>query len=184
MRRKIVLAVLVLSLWPASLPAFANLGSGASARLETAGAFTAPLGFQIFCLTNSAHCRGGGGNQIHLTEALLTTLKTVNANVNSSISPRGDGQDVWAVGTSSGDCEDYALTKRAALIRAGLPAGALRIAAARTRSGQGHAVLIVRTNEGDLVLDNLTGTIKPAHQTGLTWVAMTNSDGRSWKKIS
>jgi predicted transglutaminase-like cysteine proteinase len=33
------------------------------------------------------------------------------------------------------------------------------------------------------VLDNLTGTIKPANQTGLNWVAMTSADGRSWKKL-
>ena len=47
----------------------------------------------------------------------------------------------------------------------------------------GHAVLVVRTDQGDLVLDNLTGTIKPSNQTGLRWVAMTNADGRSWKAI-
>lgn len=174
---KVLLTGFVLALTLQAAPAQANT------RLETSGSFTAPVGFQIFCLTNSTHCRGGGASQIQLTGPVMDTLKSVNSRVNRSIAPRGDRRDEWTVNVASGDCEDYALTKRAALIRAGLPASALRIAAATTRSGQGHAVLVVRTNEGDLVLDNLTGGIKLSHQTGLRWVAMTNADGRSWKKI-
>lgn len=177
MRCKVLLTGLVLALLQPMMPAMADT------RLETSGSFTAPVGFQIFCLTQSSHCRGGGASQVRLTEAVMDTLKSVNSRVNRAIAPRGDRRDEWAVNVSSGDCEDYALTKRAALISAGLPAGALRIAAAKTRSGQGHAVLVVRTDQGDLVLDNLTGTIKPAGQTGLRWVAMTNADGRSWKAI-
>ena len=183
MRSKVLLTGLVLAVLQASVaPALANTGSGAP-QLQTSGPFTAPVGFQIFCLTNPAHCRGGGGSQVRLTENVMDTLKSVNNRVNHAIAPRGDRRDEWAINVSSGDCEDYALTKRAALIRAGLPAGALRIAAATTRSGVGHAVLVVRTDQGDLVLDNLTGTIKPSNQTGLRWVAMTNADGRSWKAI-
>lgn len=182
MRSKVLLTGIVLAMMQASAaPALAN--TGAVPRLETSGSFTAPVGFQIFCLTNPAHCRGGGSSQVRLTGAVMDTLKTINSRVNRSIAPRGDRRDEWAVNASSGDCEDYALTKRAALIGAGLPAGALRIAAATTRSGVGHAVLVVRTDQGDLVLDNLTGSIKPANQTGLRWVAMTNADGRSWKQI-
>lgn len=182
MRRKVLLAGFVLALLQLAGPAAANVGPGA--RLETSGSFTAPLGFQIFCLTQSAHCRGGGASEVALTEATLGTIKTINSRVNGAISPRSDRRDEWTVDVSSGDCEDYALTKRAALIRAGLPAGALRLAAATTRSGQGHAVLIVRTDQGDLVLDNMTGAIKLSSQTDLNWVAMTTADGRSWKKIS
>jgi predicted transglutaminase-like cysteine proteinase len=183
MRSKVLLTGLVLALLlPGVVPALANTTSG-TPQLQTSGSFPAPVGFQIFCLTNPAHCRGGGGSQVRLTENVLDTLKSINNRVNRSISPRGDRRDEWVVDVSSGDCEDYALTKRAALIRAGLPAGALRIAAATTRSGIGHAVLVVRTDQGDLVLDNLTGTIKPANQTGLNWVAMTSADGRSWKKL-
>ena len=50
----------------------------------------------------------------------MDTLKSVNNRVNRAIAPRGDRRDEWAINVSSGDCEDYALTKRAALIR-GLP---------------------------------------------------------------
>jgi predicted transglutaminase-like cysteine proteinase len=183
MRSKVLLTGFVLALLvPGAAPALADTASGVP-QLQTSGSFTAPVGFQIFCLTNPAHCHGGGGSQVRLTQAVLDTLKSINNRVNRSIAPRGDRRDEWAINVSSGDCEDYALTKRAALIRAGLPAGALRIAAATTRSGVGHAVLVVRTDQGDLVLDNLTGTIKPSNQTGLRWVAMTNADGRSWKKI-
>lgn len=44
---------------------------------------------------------------------------------------------------------------------------ALRIATAVTRSGEGHAVLIVRTDRGDLVLDNRVNTIKYFDRTDL-----------------
>ena len=48
----------------------------------------------------------------------------------------------------------------------GVPQGALLVAYTRTRSGEGHAVLIVRTTEGDLVLDNLTGEIRSLRSSG------------------
>lgn len=183
MRSKVLLTGLVLALLQPAVPTLANTGPAVAPRLETSGSFTAPIGFQIFCLTSPAHCRGGGSSQVRLTGAVMDTLKSINSRVNRSIAARGERVDEWAVNVSSGDCEDYALTKRAALIGAGLPAGALRIAAATTRSGVGHAVLVVRTDQGDLVLDNLTGSIKPSNQTGLRWVAMTNANGRSWTKI-
>jgi len=183
MRRTFLLAAALFAMvQPISAP-LANT-TGSVPRLSTSGSFTAPVGFQIFCLTNRSHCRGGGAEQVRLTQAVLSTLQSVNAQVNRSISPSNDRQDVWSLGVTRGDCEDFVLAKRAALIRAGLPASALRIAAATTRSGIGHAVLIVRTNEGDLVLDNLNGAVKLINQTSLRWVAMTLADGRSWRRIA
>ena len=54
-----------------------------------------------------------------------------------------------------GDCEDLALLKRRDLIKKGWPTGALLITVVRQRNGEGHAVLTVLTDRGDLVLDNL-----------------------------
>ena len=53
-----------------------------------------------------------------------------------------------------GDCEDYVLLKRKMLIDAGWPREALLITVVRDRKGEGHAVLTVKTDKGELVLDN------------------------------
>ena len=177
-----VAAALILCHW--ATPTFADSAARPVAQLRTSGSFTAPVGFQIFCLTNRAFCRGGGAEQIRLNQSTQSALEAINTRVNRAIRPRGERQDIWTLGATQGDCEDYVLAKRAALVSAGLPASALRIAAVVTANGQGHAVLVVRTDQGDLVLDNLTSAIKPFSQTSLRWVAMTAADGRTWKRIA
>ncbi len=56
---------------------------------------------------------------------------------------------------TAGDCEDIALLKRRDLIEKGWPVGALLMTVVRQANGEGHAVLTVLTDRGDLVLDNL-----------------------------
>src|SRR5688572_28409563 len=95
----------------------------------------APLGYQLMCLKSPAECQGGGRSSVEATPELMETLKRVNARVNRAITPRSDGNaDVWNASATSGDCEDYVLAKRRALIRAGLPASSLRIAYVKTRA--------------------------------------------------
>jgi predicted transglutaminase-like cysteine proteinase len=112
----------------------------------------------------------------------MDVLKRINLRVNASIRPKYDapGTDVWTVNATSGDCEEYALAKRAALIKAGFSPSSLRIAYVKTRSGEGHAVLIVRSNKGDLVLDNLTSAIRPLSQSGLRLITMATADPLKW----
>lgn len=141
----------------------------------------APLGYQVMCLKNPASCKGGGKAKIEVTNDLMATLKRVNSHVNRSIRPRNDdGADVWSASAGSGDCEDYVLAKRAALIKAGVPSSSLRIAYVKTRRGEGHAILVVKTNGKDLVLDNLTATIRPLSQTGYRIVSMSGANPRQW----
>lgn len=105
-------------------------------------------------------------------------LKTVNSNVNRSIARASDDvlfgrSDVWSLslasGQNAGDCEDYVLEKRRALLDAGLPPQALSIAVVKTQAGQGHAVLLVNTTKGEVALDNLTPWIVPWNKTGYRW---------------
>jgi len=102
--------------------------------------------------------------------------------VNNAIRPKNDrgGKDVWTLDASSGDCEDYVVTKRSRLIKMGLPPAALRIAYAKTRSGEGHAILIVKTSQGDFVLDNRTNAIKLKAQAGLRIISMSGANPKSW----
>ena len=88
---------------------------------------------------------------------------------------------MWNVGTTSGDCEDFALTKRRALIRAGIPASSLLMAVARTRYGEGHAVLVARTTAGDFVLDNRGNALREWHRTDLSWLKIASAENpRIW----
>lgn len=141
----------------------------------------APLGYQLMCLKTPEQCKGGGKAKVEVTGDLMATLKRVNGHVNRSIKPRNDGgADVWSASASVGDCEDYVLAKRAALIKAGVPASSLRIAYVKTKRGEGHAILVVKTNGKDLVLDNLTATIRPLSQTGYRIVSMSGANPRQW----
>jgi predicted transglutaminase-like cysteine proteinase len=113
-----------------------------------------------------------------MTAALWSQLNRINDKVNRQIVRRADIQtygvlDRWATplaaGDNLGDCEDYVLEKRRALIAAGLPASALSIAVATTSWGESHAVLLVATDQGDYVLDSLTPWILPWRKASLTW---------------
>lgn len=141
----------------------------------------APLGYQLMCLKAPTECKGGGKASVQASDNVMGTIKQVNRQVNGSIRPRNDaGADVWSVNVSSGDCEDFALTKRRALIKAGLPASSLRIAYVKTRSGEGHAILVVKTSNGDYVLDNLNASVRPLSQTGYRVISSSGANPMVW----
>ncbi len=106
-----------------------------------------------------------------LSSASLSDLADVNVQVNNTIAPEHDGGDVWSPNAAAGDCEDYALAKRQNLIARGWAPSQLLIAVVEEPSQGAHAVLIARTDQGDLVLDNLTDEILPWTDTRLTFVS-------------
>ena len=117
-----------------------------------------------------------------LTDELMALLRGTNAQVNASIAPVSfEPIDIWSVGVKQGDCEEYVLAKRRALIRKGIPASALSIIYA-LRNGGGHAILGVRTDRGMFVLDNMTGGIKPLKSTGYRIVSMSGPDPMVWER--
>ena len=79
-------------------------------------------------------------------------------------------EEVWVYPTSKGDCEDFVLLKRHELIRRGWPIGSLLVTVVRQKNGDGHAVLTVLTDRGDLVLDNLEDQVKVWSQTEYLYV--------------
>jgi len=141
-----------------------------------------PLGYQLMCLQHPSECKAGGAPKVAVSRDEMATLREVNTYFNRAIRPRNDaaGTDVWTVDARVGDCEDYALAKRDALIRAGFSRSALRLAYVKTRWGEGHAVLVVKTTRGDLVLDNLTGLIKPLSQSGLRLISIASANPLKW----
>lgn len=130
------------------------------------GITSIPVGHSEFCQQRPAEC---GPHQeitqaVALDDARWQQMLAINAQINASIFPVTD-QDLyqvnefWTYPNGYGDCEDYALAKRRDLINAGWPASALLIAVVMQANGEGHAVLLVRTDRGDLVLDNQIGSV-------------------------
>jgi predicted transglutaminase-like cysteine proteinase len=141
----------------------------------------APLGYQLMCLKTPAECKGGGASKVDASGEIMATLTRVNSRVNAAITPRNDrGADVWTANATAGDCEDYVLAKRRALIKAGLPASSLRIAYVKTRKGVGHAILVVKTSKGDYVLDNLNKSVRPLSQSGYRIISMSGANPNKW----
>lgn len=113
-----------------------------------------------------------------MTPALWSQITKVNDKVNRALGRRSDLEgygvmDRWATPLSSGagygDCEDFVLEKRRALIAEGLPETSLSIAVATTSWGEHHAVLLVETDQGVYVLDSLTPWILPWRKANLRW---------------
>ena len=155
--------------------------TGISARAEMQTAALAPFAMQVFCAKSPRQCAvAGTASQVTATNDLLAVLSQVNRRVNAAISPRNDRADSWSANSSAGDCEDYVLTKRAQLIRKGVAAGSLRIATTTTPWGEGHAVLVVKTSQGDYVLDNLSNQVKTLRASGYRILSMSSSDPTRW----
>ena len=161
---------------PAALPASAE--TAVSTAMVTGGLTSQPIGHYDFCQTNPAECgiRSRDTNPMKLTAALWRRVAAVNAAVNHAIRPMNDselyGQDeVWTYpDAQKGDCEDYVLEKRRELSRAGIPLSDLLITVVKKPDGEGHAVLTLRTDEGDFILDNLNNSVRPWMQTGYNFL--------------
>ena len=111
-----------------------------------------------------------------LTTKAWKDLVRVNRWVNESIKPMTD-MEHWGVVESwsypddgNGDCEDYVLLKRRMLMQAGWPREALLITVVRDKKGEGHAVLTVKTDKGEFVLDNQDEDILLWSDTGYRFV--------------
>jgi predicted transglutaminase-like cysteine proteinase len=144
-----------------------------------------PFSHVVFCHKYPGECAASNGPaRIELTLEKRQELERVNREVNSQIRPKNDnGDDVWTLAPRSGDCEDYAITKRHVLIKRGWPASALLLAEGFTASGEGHLALVVRTSKGDIVLDNVTDTVLGWNQAGLRWQKIQSSTSpRIWEK--
>src|SRR2546421_256375 len=80
-----------------------------------------------------------------------------------------------------GDCEDYALLKRRLLTQAGWPRQALLMTVVRDKRGDGHAVLTVKSDKGEFVLDNQNEDVLLWSETGYRFVKrQSQTDPNVW----
>ncbi len=149
-------------------PVFASVGANTRA----------PIGWIEFCVENGRECDGKRATprDVVLSPKAWNDLVKVNAWVNGAIKPITD-QEHWGVvenwnypDDGYGDCEDYVLLKRRMLMQAGWPREALLITVVRDKKGDGHAVLTVKTNRGEFVLDNQEPEVLPWNRTGYRFV--------------
>lgn len=132
-----------------------------------AGTTSIPVGHAEFCQSRPDECRANAQivTAVELNDMRWQQLLAVNAYVNATVVPVTDQElyqttEFWTYPNGYGDCEDYALAKRRELINAGWPASALLLAVVKQANDEGHAVLMVRTDRGDLVLDNQVGSVE------------------------
>lgn len=142
-----------------------------------------PAGFHGVCDRYAWACARHSNAARAMTDAeRLALAREVNGRVNRTVRPVSDQRqyraaEVWALPTArGGDCEDYALLKKRELIRLGVSPHRLLIATALTRKREAHAVLILRTGAGDMVLDNLTDRIRPWQKTTHSYLRMQDPD--------
>ena len=154
--------------------------ASADAALSAGPAVLAPIGWVEFCghAANAGDCSVDElpGETVRAHARTRRLLARINRNVNAAVAPMSDldnygVEEVWTYPDAGrGDCEDYVLLKRRLLIEAGLPRQALLVTVVREANGDGHAVLTVVTDQGDLILDNKRDDIRLWNATGYDYV--------------
>lgn len=167
-------------------------GAGERAFAPTHGEALPPIGFLDFCRRSPSECRtvGGGRSRLRLSEERWRLINEVNGFVNRKIMPASDlelhgVEEHWTVPAEAGDCEDYVLLKKRYLEGLGFPAETLLITVVLDEQGNGHAVLLIRTDSGDFVLDNRRDEVKrwadtsyhflkrQSQENPMKWIALT-----------
>ena len=172
--------------------AFASQASASPAAvMRVIGKANPPIGHYEFCQTYQSECQPTSldAGPMKLTEERWKTMLDVNYTVNTTITPMTDMEiygveERWAYPTTVGDCEDFVLLKRKMLMNKGFSASNLLITVVLQPNGEGHAVLTVRTDRGDFILDNMRNKVMNWSETEYTYLKRqdTANPGR-WMKI-
>jgi predicted transglutaminase-like cysteine proteinase len=156
--------------------------------LKTGGQASRPFGHVEYCAAARGDCAKRKA-AAKLPSVSLASLRSVNKAVNRSIKPVSDKdqfgtREKWVKGVNAGDCEDYALAKRAKLSRLGIPKASLLLAIGRS-AGEAHTVLVVRTRDGDFVLNNLHDEVTPISRSTLGISKIQSpTDGSDWLRVT
>lgn len=123
-----------------------------------------PIGYRGLCTTHPQFCAAdkavkGEASPIRYTKKVKRVLEEVNTHWNSTIQSITDWElyrerELWVGAQDRGDCEEYAIAKKMELLQRGFSASQLLYAVVWDQNNEGHLVLLVRTTQGVLVLDN------------------------------
>lgn len=190
------LMILMASVMPSQLLADQHVSLNAFPLSTTAmpigNATFSPLGHIEFCKLHPVECISTSSGKLSnhgrmsVSRKSWDQLVSVNSRINADMLPRSDldahhALDVWSLKGKYGDCEDYVIRKRSALIRAGWPSSSVLIATVREQNARAHAVLVARTSKGDFVLDNLNSKVRAWDKVPYRWLKRQSSlDPRKW----
>jgi predicted transglutaminase-like cysteine proteinase len=152
-----------------------------------------PAGWLEFCAEHARDCdvEAIEPRDVVLTAKAWKDLVRINKSVNETVKPLTDLEH-WGIverwnypDDGYGDCEDYVLLKRKALMQAGWPRQALLITVVRDKRGDGHAVLTVKTDKGEFTLDNQKAEVLLWSDTGYRFLKrQSQSDPNVWIALS
>jgi predicted transglutaminase-like cysteine proteinase len=176
--------------WALALAATASPASANELLFVTTGEATrAPIGWVEFCVEHPVECKvqPSTPRDVVLSNKAWTDLSRINKWVNDNVTPMTDLEhwgvvEKWSYPDDGyGDCEDYVLLKRRMLMEAGWPRAALLITVVREKNGNGHAVLTVKTDKGEFILDNQEERILLWSETSYRYVKrQSQSDPNRW----
>jgi len=169
-----------------------NLTVNSNIHAPEFGVTLPPIGFVQFCARYKAECRnvGTAETQAELNNKTWAQLVEVNDFVNDKIAPVTDldfygTPERWEYPSIAGDCEDYVLMKKRYLEGLGFAPEALLITVVFDENGDGHAVLLVRSDGGDFILDNRRRTILRWSETGYEYLKrQSQKNPRIWVSMS
>lgn len=164
--------------------------TGAAIEIARGGDSRAPIGWVEFCSKRAyaAECAVDTSEpeRVEMTPKLWRLVTATNLKVNRDIEPITD-MDHWGVverwdmaEDGKGDCEEYVNIKRKRLVEAGVPRRALRVVVVIDDENAGHAVLMLRTDRGDYILDNKRNAVLIWHQTGYVYIKRESQDRVGW----
>jgi len=170
---------------------FSAAAIAAPTNLVATGKTNPPIGHFEFCKSYPDECKSLGRDRgpMALSRKGWATMLDVNTRVNQSVRPDTDlnifgVEELWSYPRGVGDCEDYVLLKRHMLMQEGFSPNDLLITVVLQPSGEGHAVLTVRTDYGDYILDNLRGDVRLWSETGYTFIKRQSSEHAArWTKL-
>ena len=152
-----------------------------------------PYGWADFCTRRVEECRVDVLDPVDIvmTSKIEKVLAEVNASANAEIEPISNLEhwgtllDHWDYPTDGkGDCKIYALWKRKQLLDRGFPRQALLMTIVRDLEGNGHTILTVKTDKGDLILDNMVGEVRMWDETGYKFVKrQSQTDPNVWVSV-
>ena len=177
MRNKALIPLLGFAL----ITTYAGAAFAESGRfLSTVGTARPPVGFAAACADYKWLCSSGLRSAPVVPSEIRKIAESVNTQVNRTIVSRPSAAMKWSLPSAgAGDCVSYALLKLRMLLDAGVPPQRVFIATVQTMSGEDHAVLVVRTDQEDLILDNLRGGLLTWKETGYTFLKLQNASSRS-----
>jgi predicted transglutaminase-like cysteine proteinase len=154
--------------WIVLLLALASVPAHAQARSQ---------GWEEYCL-RTHDCDAGEPEPFSGSPAALQRVNDeVNARYRYASDPFAYWADISELG--SGDCKDFALAKRARLVRLGWPRANLPIALT-WYGGVAHAVLLAWTNNRWYVLDQIVSAVVPIEQSPYRLWYIEPPHGRVW----